>query len=119
MTIREIASILNGTILCGEEFMDRDVKTGCGCDLMSHVLAHIQHDHTLLLTGLTTPQVVYACDAVDIKAVCFVRGKQPDDETITLAKEREMVLLCTTLPLFESCGKLYQKDLLGCSEYEQ
>ena len=119
MTIHTVTAILNGKILCGEAFTDRDVETGCGCDLMSHVLAHIQHDHTLLLTGLTTPQVVYTCDAVDIKAVCFVRGKLPDDETIRLAKEREMVLLCTTLPLFESCGKLHTGGLLGCSEYEQ
>jgi hypothetical protein len=119
MKIRRIKEILNGEVLCGEEFMNRDIEMGCGCDLMSHVLAHIKHDHTLLLTGLTTPQVIYAADAVDVTAVCFVRGKRPDDQTIQLAKDRGIVLLYTTLPLFESCGKLYKEGLIGHSEYEE
>lgn len=119
MKIRKIKEILNGEVICGEEFLDRDVEMGCGCDLMSHVLAHIKHDHTLLLTGLITPQVIYTADAVDIKVICFVRGKQPEEKTIQLARERRMVLLYTSLPLFESCGKLYKEGLIGCSEHEE
>lgn len=119
MKIPKIKKLLDAKVLCGEELMDKDVKMGCGCDLMSHVLAHIKHDSTLLLTGLTTPQVIYAADAVDIKTICFVRGKQPDETTINLANERGMVLMCTYLPLFESCGKLYKEGLIGISEYEE
>ncbi len=118
MKIKEVKEILNAEVVCGEEFLDGEVRMGYGCDLMSHVLAFIQHDNTLLLTGLTTPQVVYIADAVNIKAVCFVRGKRPEDETVELARKRHMVLLAAELPTFESCGKLYQKGLLGCSEYE-
>jgi hypothetical protein len=118
MKTREIKEILGAEVICGEEFLDKDLKMGCGCDLMSHVLAHIKHDSTLLLTGLTTPQVVYTADAVDVTAICFVRGKRPDDQTAKLASERGMVLLHTNLPLFESCGKLYKEGLIGCSEYE-
>ena len=118
MKVRKIKKILNAELICGEKFLDREIKMGCGCDLMSHVLAHVHHDHTLLLTGLTTPQVVYTTDAVDIPIVCFVRGKNPSEDTINLAKEREMILLVTDLPLFESCGKLYKEGMIGCSEYE-
>ncbi len=91
---------------------------GCGSDLMSHVLAFVIYDDVLLLTGLTTPQVVYICDAVNIKAVCFVGGNRPEEKTIALARERKMVLLAVNLPIFESCGKLYQAGLPGSSEYE-
>jgi hypothetical protein len=119
MKIPKIKKLLNAKVLCGEKLIDKDVKMACGCDLMSHVLAHIKHDSTLLLTGLTTPQVIYTADAVDIKAICFVRGKQPDEATINLAIQRGMVLLCTYLPLFESCGKLYKGGLIGISEYEE
>jgi predicted transcriptional regulator len=119
MKIQKIREILNGEVLCGEEFMNRELEMGCGCDLMSHVLAHIKHDSTLLLTGLTTPQVIYAADVVDVSAICFVRGKRPDDQTIQLAKDRGIVLLYTNLPLFESCGKLYKEGLIGHSEYEE
>jgi len=120
VNIHKIRELLSGEVICGEEFMDKEVKMGCGCDLMSDVLAHINHKSgsVLLLTGLTNPQVIYTSDAVDIKVICFVRGKRPDDDVIRLANERGVVLLCTQLPLFESCGKLYKEGLLGISENE-
>jgi len=118
MQIRKIKEILSAEVMCGEENMNREIKMGCGCDLMSHVLAHIHNDNTLLLTGLTTPQVIYTTDAVDIPVICFVRGKRPDKEVIKLAREHKMTILLTDLPLFESCGKLYKEGLIGCSEYE-
>ncbi|MCL5031011.1 MAG: DRTGG domain-containing protein [Bacteroidetes bacterium] len=118
MNLHIVKKILNAEVICGSEFLNRDVKMGCGCDLMSHVLAHIEHKDTLLLTGLTTPQVIYTTDVVDIKAICFVRGKRPDEEVIKLAETYNIVLLGTNLPLFESCGKLYKEGLTGISEYE-
>ena len=117
MEVQRIKELLTAKLICGSD-LHRRVKMACGCDLMSHVLAHIKHEDTLLLTGLTTPQVIYTADAVDIQVICFVRGKKPVDETIKLASERNMVLLHTDLPLFESCGKLYRDGLVGCSEYE-
>ncbi|MBU2506905.1 MAG: hypothetical protein KJ799_09300 [Bacteroidetes bacterium] len=118
MNIHKVKQIIDAEIICGEELLGMEVKMGCGCDLMSHVLAHIEHESTLLLTGLTTPQVIYTTDAVDIKAICFVRGKRPDDDVVKLANERAIVLMCTQLPLFESCGKLYKEGLKGISENE-
>ncbi len=118
MQIKEIQEILNAEVLCGEEFMDTEVQIGCGSDLMSHVLAFVKPDDALLLTGLTTSQVIYIGDAVNIKAICFVRGKRPEDETVELARKRNMVLLTVDLPMFESCGRLYKKGLVGGSEYE-
>jgi hypothetical protein len=86
---------------------------------MSDVLAFIGHDNALLLTGLTTPQVIYVADAVNVKAICFVRGKRPTDEMIELARERKIALLAVDIPLYEACGRLYAKGLVGCSEYER
>jgi hypothetical protein len=118
MQIKKVLEILNGEVISGEEFLDMEVKMGCGCDLMSHVLAFIKHENTLLLTGLTTSQAVFIADAVNVKAICFVRGKRPMDETLELARQRDMVLLAVDLPLYEACGKLYKEGLIGCSEYE-
>ncbi|UCH98703.1 MAG: hypothetical protein JSV88_15975 [Candidatus Aminicenantes bacterium] len=118
MKLKKVMEILKGEVICGEKFLNMEVKMACGCDLMSHVLAFIKHEKTFLLTGLTTPQAIYIADAVNIKAICFVRGKRPMDETIQLARERNMVLLFTNLPMYESCGRLYQEGLIGCSEYD-
>jgi hypothetical protein len=48
-----------------------------------------------------------------------VRGKRPDEHTIRLAQNKGLPLLVTNLPMFESCGRLYQKGLIGCSEHEK
>ncbi len=117
MTLKEIVAILDGAFLANRNHGKREVRTGCGCDLMSDVLAFIKAD-SLLLTGLTNPQVVRTAEMADIKAICFVRGKKPSGEVIALAKEKDITLLATPLPLFEACGRLHRKGLLGCSEYK-
>ncbi len=120
MQILEVKEILDAEVLCGEELLTTDVKSGCGSDLMSHVLASITSDDVLLLTGLVSHQVIYVSDAVNIRAICFVNGKRPEQEILELAQERKMVLLSTKCPTFEACGKLYQHGLAGsmADEYE-
>lgn len=50
---------------------------------------------------------------MDMQCIVFVRGKHPDENIIQLAEEREIVLLSTKLPMFASCGMLYEKGLRG------
>jgi hypothetical protein len=116
MSISEIAEILNAEILCTIKNESRiNISMACGADLMSDVLAFIKSE-TLLFTGLTTPQVVYTAENSGVKVVCFVRGKKPNADTITLAKEKEIILLAAKNGMFECCGKLYQKGIIGCFE---
>jgi len=117
MTLEEIVAILDGSCLTRRNHLEKEVQTGCGCDLMSDVLAFIK-PHALLLTGLTNSQVVRTAEMADVQAICFVRGKKPSKEVIALAEEKEIALLATSLPLFEACGRLYRSGLAGCSEYE-
>ena len=117
MTLEEVKEILKAEVITGAGNLGMEVKMGCGCDLMSDVLAFIKTE-SLLLTGLTNTQVIRTAEMADIVAVCFVRGKRPDEETIRLAKSKDLPLLTTQLPMFESCGQLYQNGLIGCSEYE-
>ena len=117
MILEQIVTILDGDFLTRQNHRQRNVQTGCGCDLMSDVLAFIKRD-ALLLTGLTNAQVIRTAEMADIEAVCFVRGKKPSKEVIALAEEKDITLLATSLPLFEACGRLYRSGLPGCSEYE-
>ncbi len=118
MRLSKVKEVLKGTVKCGDEYLDREVNAGCGCDLMSHVLSYIKIDNTLLVTGLIAPQTIFIADAANVKAICFVRGNQPTEETIQLARQRKMVLISANLPLYEACGRLYKEGLIGCSEYE-
>lgn len=113
MKLSEIIKLLDAEVLTGQESVEAcDIHTACGCDLMSDVLAFVK-DQSLLLTGLINPQVIRTCEMMDIKAVCFVRGKRPTDDVTELAKTMDIPLLTTELPLYTACGKLYEKGLGG------
>ncbi len=117
MKLSEIRNMLGAKVLtedAEERLCGIDIKTACGSDLMSDVLAFVK-DQGLLLTGLVNPQVVRTAEMMDICAICFVRGKVPDESIITLAKELGVPLLQTPLSLFIASGRLYKGGLM-CEE---
>lgn len=116
MTVGDVRDILNARIICGEQYMEREVHTGCGSDMMSDVLAFVK-DQCVLLTGLCNLQVIRTAEMMDVVCIIFVRGKKPDDTMIELANEREIPLLCTGHRMFSACGMLYDKGLRGGAAY--
>ena len=109
MKIRIIRELLDAEVLCGQEYMDREVNSACGSDMMSDVLAYVK-DQAVLLTGLVNPQVVRTAEMMDMVCVVFVRSKMPTEE-IVLAREIHMVILATRKRMYEACGKLYAAGL--------
>lgn len=112
MLVREIKDILDAEVIAGEEHLDSEVKSACGSDMMSDVLAFVK-DQSVLLTGLVNPQVVRTAEMMDMRCIVFVRGKHPDASVVSLARERGIVLLCTQHRMFVACGKLYSNGLCG------
>jgi len=115
MTLREIKELLEAEVLVGHTQLDKEVTTAFGADLMSDVLAFAKPG-SLLITGLTNPQVVRTADVLDIAGILMVRGKKPTPETIRLAEELGIPILATKYILFESAGRLYAKGIRGCME---
>jgi len=118
MKLEEIRRILEAEVIVGKEAMDKEVYYACGSDLMSDVLAFAKPG-ALLLTGLTNIQSVRTADIADIKAIVYVRGKQPDEAAVKLAGERGIPLLSTRLRMFEACGRLYVAGMRGIGEVEE
>ena len=114
MKPKQIIEILEAEAIGGRRDT-LDIKTGCGADLMSDVLVFTKPG-SILLTGLTSMQVIYTASTAGVAAICFVRGKSPPKETVDLAKKKKIALMATNLPMFESCGRLYKNGLIGCSE---
>ena len=110
MKLSQVKELLNAKVLTGEEFIEKEVKSACGCDLMSDVLAFVK-DRALLLTGLINPQVIRTAEMMDIETIIFVRGKEPDDSIIGMAKMKDIVLMSTEYPLYTACGMLYSEGL--------
>ncbi len=114
MKIREIAKLLEADVLCGEEHIDGEVCSACGCDMMSDVLAFVK-EQAVLLTGLCNPQVVRTAEMMDMRCIVFVRGKMPPADVVELARESGIVVLSTSERMYVACGKLYASGLSGGS----
>ncbi len=112
MLLSKVQEVLDAKVLTGDNLSEIDVRSACGCDLMSDVLAYVK-DQGLLLTGLINPQVIRTAEMMDIIAICFVRGKRPGDEIIELANDKNITLMTTHHPLYEACGMLYNAGLIG------
>jgi hypothetical protein len=118
MTLEEIKKLLDAQVIVAPADPGIEIKMACGADLMSDVLAFTKED-SLLLTGLTNLQVVRTAEMANVKVLIFVRGKEPDRETVALALAKKIPMLVTDLPMYEACGRLYAHGLKGCSEVEE
>lgn len=117
MIVSDIIKILDADVIL-EGDLNAEIKTACGSDMMSDVLAFVK-DQSVLLTGLVNPQVVRTADMMDMVCIVFVRGKMPDQTIIDLADARGITLLKTRLRMFTACGLLYSGGLRGGCEYDE
>ena len=117
MKLREVVEIIEGKPVSENIDLDQEIEMGCGADLMSDVLA-FTHEGTLLMSGLTNPQVVRTAEMAGIKAIVFVRSKIPSPETIALARDKDIPLLASKYTMFETCGRLYKAGLPSCGLFE-
>lgn len=109
MQVKDIIDILKCQVLI-EGDLEQEVKTACGSDMMSDVLAFVK-DQSVLLTGLMNPQVVRTAEMMDMKCIVFVRGKQPDQAILDLAQDRQLVVMATKERMYNACGLLYLNGL--------
>jgi predicted transcriptional regulator len=110
MTVNEAIKIVDGQFFCGKEKADLEILSACGADLMSDVMAFVK-ERVLLMTGLVNPQVIRTAELLDIRAIIFVRGKVPGRDVIEMAEQSDIILGGTKLPMFITCGKIYEAGL--------
>lgn len=112
MTLHEVKNILDANFLCGDDQLDIPITSAFGADVMSDLLAFGKAG-SLLLTRMTSPQVIRTSDILDIAAIVITQGNVPSADVIQLAEELNIPLLTTRYLLFEAAGRLYGKGLRG------
>jgi hypothetical protein len=110
MNLKDVIDLVEGIPLNPQVDLNVKIRGGIGADLMSDVLAASQ-PKAVLLTGLTNPQVVRTAQIAEFRAIIFVRGKQPQPETIVIATQENMPLISSPFGMFELCGRLRQAGL--------
>lgn len=112
MNIEEIVKLVEGEVVEGENFKDREVDHVFASDLMSDVLTIPTSNSLMLVTGLSNIQTIRTCEMADIKTILFVRGKAITEEMKELAQENDMVLIQTRYSLYRASGELYKLGIL-------
>ena len=112
MQLGKIRDILDAVVLCGADHLDCEVRSACGSDFMSDVLAYVK-DQAVLLTGLVNPQVVRTADMMEMKCIIFVRGKSPGEDIVSMADTRGIVVMSSGKRMYDACGLLYTNGLRG------
>jgi hypothetical protein len=110
MNLNEIIIIAQGEVITKELSSDVNIHGGYCADLMSDVLAY-SRPRAVLITGLTNPQVVRTAQMADFRAIIFVRGKLPQQETIDIAIQENIPLISSPLGMFELSGRLHDAGL--------
>jgi len=112
MRLSEIRDILDAAVVVGDEHLERVVSGAGGADLMNDVLAAAA-EGAVLLTGLTTEQMLRTAKIAGVAAIVLVRGKKPDPSVVALSQSYGIPLLMTRYSLFVASGRLYMKGLRG------
>jgi predicted transcriptional regulator len=115
MTMEEIIKVLDAKVLRGHDKLDQTVYCACCSDLMSDVLAFVENEKTMLLTGLTNIQVVRTAQMLDLKCLVFARGKVPDEQVLDAADELGLVVLTAPKTMFTCAGLLYEGGVRGAA----
>ena len=116
MKISMIRDLLDAEVLCCEEYLDHDVFSACGSDMMSDVLMYVK-DQAVLLTGLTNPQVIRTAEMMDMVCIVFVRSKKPSEAMISMAEDDGIVMMASSLRMYDACGTLYTHGLIGTATH--
>lgn len=110
MLIKDICSLVNGEVACGESRLHDSIEFAFASDLMSDVLT-IKRDHFLLITGLANIQSIRTAEMSDAPYILLCRGKQVSDEMLELAEEGNIVIIKSQYSMFRCAGLLFEAGL--------
>jgi predicted transcriptional regulator len=113
MQLSKILELVNGSVVTGE--ISIEITSVCSADLLSNVLRYGKKG-ALLVTCLNQPHVIRSAEIADIPAVLLALGRIPEKETVELAAEKNIILMTTHLPMYTTCGILYNAGLRSCVE---
>ena len=110
MTISDLCTLVNGTVVCGANRMNESVKYAFASDLMSDVLT-VKTNQFILVTGLANIQSIRTVEMSDTPFLLLCRDKEVTDEMKELAEENNILIIKSPYSLFKCAGILYSAGL--------
>ncbi|MGD0281235.1 MAG: hypothetical protein ABSB95_02605 [Dissulfurispiraceae bacterium] len=113
MHLSKIIELVNGNVVINGGVEAVEITSVCSADLLSNVLRYGKKG-ALLVTCLNQPQVIRSAEISDIPAVLLALGGIPEKDMLALARDKNIVLITTCLPMYTTCGILYTAGLRSC-----
>lgn len=109
MTVKELVTALNLTVLSGEQGLDREIDGCYVSDLLSDVMGNAEMGNAWI-TLQTHKNVMAIASLKELACVILVKGQTASEETLEQSNEEGIPFLSTQMQTFETAGKVY--DLL-------
>jgi len=115
MNIKELATLVNATVV--EPGSDPEATVSCGyaCDLLSWVLAHGQKGMAWT-TVQTHVNVVAVAVLMEMACVILSEGNQLEPDSLKKAQEEGLAVLATNKTAYEICGLMMQAGIAPSAE---
>lgn len=106
MTVKDIVSACNLKVVC-ESNLSRQVVGVYVGDLLSWVMSHAQNDE-IWVTIMSNTNVLAVASLLDLSCVIISENVKPDDDFLSLAKEKGINILLSDKSTYEICTLLYK-----------
>ncbi|MCF7913271.1 MAG: transcriptional regulator [Candidatus Cloacimonetes bacterium] len=113
MKLGEIVTALDAEVLTENLDLEKEISCAFASDLISDILMCTK-EPTLLLSGLTNPQIIRLSDMIELFGIVFVRGKKPSADIIQMAIDRDLPLITTKYTMYKTSGILFNSGLPSC-----
>lgn len=107
MKVSDLVEKLGLKVISGEKGLDRVVDGAYVSDLLSDVMGNAR-ENQVWITLQVHQNVMAIASLKDLAAVILVKGLSANENTIQHSNEEQIPILSTTLPTFDTAGKLYE-----------
>lgn len=105
MRVQEIVEAMDLTVICGEEFMNREVAGGYVGDLLSVVMGKATED-CVWVTVQSHINIIAVATLIGVSCIIVSEGFKIDDDAVRKAKEEEVILLSSKKSSFQLTAEL-------------
>lgn len=106
MTVKDIQEKCSFSIIHGAD-LDRNVEGVYAGDLLSWVMGHGEYGQCLV-TIMSNVNVLAVASLLDLSCVILSENVKPDEEFISLAKDKDINVLSSRESTYSVCTLLYE-----------
>ena len=112
VTIAELTERIDGKLCAGKDAVQKEVLSGCVCDLLSWVMAHAKKG-TAWVTVQTHMNVIAVAGLLEIACVVLPDGMEAEPAVLEKARETGVTVVSSPKSAFDIAGVIFGAGVRG------